>query len=447
MTAAVRFAPSPTGRLHIGNARTALLNWLFGHALGGQCVLRFDDTDAERSSRELEVGIREDLAWLGLHWDVCIRQSERLAHYEDALERLRQAGVIYACFETKEELECKRALQLARGRPPVYDRAALAMTGRERAAAQAEGRRAHWRLKLPDAEVGWQDMVRGPVRIHTSSLSDPVVVREDGSFLYMLPSAVDDIALAITHVIRGEDHVVNTAVQIVLHRELGAETPAYAHIPLLSDSQGRNLSKRLGSLTLQALRDEGIEALALAAYLARLGTARPIEPAPDLNSLAEAFDIAHLARATPKLDRKQLDDVNARFVRGLCYESARQRLSEMGLHRAGADFWFAVRENLDRFHDVRYWYDVCFGHIDPVVADAAVASQAAALLPPEPWNKDTWPQWTAALGERTGRRGKDLFRPLRLALTGRTAGPEMKALLPLIGRELAARRLIPCERQ
>lgn len=440
MTPLVRFAPSPTGRLHVGNARTALINALFARRHGGRFVLRFDDTDPERSREEHVAAIEADLAWLGIGWDRRERQSLRLKAYAEALAQLQAKGAVYPCYETQDELDYKRRRQRARGLPPVYDRAGLALTPAERADLEREGRKPYWRLRLT-GEIAWQDLVRGPAAIRTETLSDPILVRGDGSFLYMLPSTVDDIAFGITHVIRGEDHVPNTAVQILLTRLLDAEPPLYAHVPLLTDKAGQGLSKRLGSLTLEGLRARGIEAMALATMLARLGTGAALEPRLSLDELAAEFELGRLAGAAARFDEEQLDRLNARHLQQLPYAAVAERLQAMGLDHASEAFWLAVRPNLQRLSDAERWYPVCYGEIAPAAADATFARHAAEVLPPEPWGAETWPQWTQALQAATGRRGKALFQPLRLALTGAADGPELKALLPLIGRATAEARL------
>jgi glutamyl-tRNA synthetase len=441
MTGKVRFAPSPTGLLHVGNARTALINALFARATDGHFLLRFDDTDRDRSKDEFAPAIEEDLLWLGIPWDSCVRQRDRTAIYDAAFARLRDAGRVYACWETPDELEYKRKRQLARGRPPIYDRAALSLTGDKRARLEAEGRRPHWRFLLEPGPVPWDDLVRGPVELKADHMSDPVVMRADGTFLYMLPSAIDDIELGVTCVIRGEDHVANTAVHIQMFRALGSEPPAFAHLPLLTDMAGKGLSKRLGSMTVRSLRADGVEPLALASYLARLGTGDPAHPAASLAELAGGFDIARYGRATPKFDESQLARINAQVLHTAAWQAIQPRLAALGLIYANETFWHAVRDNVQRLDDARYWYDVCFGDIPVGAIDAALADQAATLLPPEPWDATTWQGWTQAVKEATGRKGRELFLPLRLALTGREHGPELKALLPLIGRRLVLQRL------
>lgn len=441
MTVAVRFAPSPTGRLHVGNARVALLNWLFAQAEGGRFILRIDDTDEERSETVYEEAIREDLAWLGLDWDEEARQSSRLDRYETAAETLRAAGRLYPCYETAEELALKRRTLRERGLPPIYDRAALALGEADHARLEAEGRRPHWRFRLAHEAIEWTDVIHGDWRFEGENLSDPVLVREDGRPLFALSSAVDDIDMAISHVVRGEDHVSTTAAQIQLFRALGAEPPIFAHLPLLTDAGGQGLSKRLGSLSLSDLRRQGIEPMAINSYLALLGTPDPIRAVPALEELAADFDLARYGRAAPKFDPAELQHLNARLLHDLPFEAVADRLAALGLDSADAAFWEAVRPNLDRLDDARIWNTVCRGEIEPAIEDANFARAAAALLPAEPWDEETWGAWTAAVKAATGHKGKALFLPLRRALTGLDHGPELKHLLPLIGRARAEARL------
>ncbi|MSO85436.1 MAG: glutamate--tRNA ligase [Rhodospirillales bacterium] len=438
----VRFAPSPTGLLHVGNARVALVNWLFAKAALGTFVLRLDDTDAERSEARFAAAIERDLTWLGLACDTRVRQSERMDDYRAQLERLKESGRAYACFETAEELEFKRRKSLRAGRPPIYDRAALGLGAAERDKLIAEGRRPHWRFKLDEGEIAWTDLVRGPQRFEAKNLSDPVVVRGDGAFLYMLPSVVDDVALKISHVIRGEDHVVNTAVQIRMFQALGADIPAFAHLPLLMDAKGENLSKRLGSLGLESLKDSGIEPMAVNSLLARLGTADAIGPVLRLADLVAGFELGRFGRASPRFDPNELFRLNAQLLHAMPFAEAAPRLKALGLTSADERFWHAIRSNLERFSDAKVWHDACFGDVPPPSDPAREFLRAAAgALPPEPWDDGTWGAWSRSVGEATGLKGAQLFRPLRLALTGREHGPEMKVLLPLIGRARAEKRL------
>ena len=433
----VRFAPSPTGLLHVGNARMALINWLFARQAGGTFLLRMDDTDAERSTADYARAIEEDLQWLGLVWDEYAAQSARGDRYEAATATLQAAGRLYACYETAEELSLKRKAAMQAGRAPVYDRAGLHLSDAERARLEGEGRRPHWRFALIHEAIAWDDMVRGRVAFDGANLSDPVLVREDGRPLYTLSSVVDDIELGISHVLRGEDHVSNTAVQIQLVQALGGIVPAFAHLPLLVDAVGHSLSKRLGSLSLASLREAGVEAMTVNSYLARLGTPDPIEPCLSLDDLGAAFDIGRFGRAAPRFDADELPRLNARLLHITPYEAVRTRLPE----GVDAALWGAVRANLSALAEAGDWRGVCHGPVTPVIEDAELVTAAAELLPPEPWDGDTWGAWTKAVKARTGRSGKKLFRPLRLALTGRERGPELRDLLPLIGRERAQARL------
>ena len=437
----VRFAPSPTGYLQLGNARTALVNWLFARQQGGRFLLRLDDTDQARSDAAYAEAIREDLTWLGLNWDREFRQSDRHERYQEALRQLEAAGHIYPCYETEQELEAKRKAQAAKRQAPVYDRAALNLTDADKRAYEAEGRRPHWRFKLESGQVTWDDQVRGRQSVQAGSISDPVLIRADGRPLYTLTSVVDDLDGGVSHVIRGEDHVTNTAAQIQLFRALGGEAPAFAHLPLLLDAGGEKLSKRTQGLSLRELRADEVEAMALNSYLAKLGTPDPIEERQSLNALIEEFDLSRMGRGAPKYDGDELMRLNARLLHDTDYATVRTRLEALGLDDADRDFWETVRPNLTRLSEARQWYQVCRGTVEPIVEEPDYLATAAELLPPEPWGETTWQQWTGALKERTGRRGKALFLPLRKALTGMEKGPELAHFLPLIGREKALRRL------
>lgn len=442
MTVAVRFAPSPTGRLHVGNLRLALVNWLFARRCGGVFLLRMDDTDAERSTDEFAAGIEKDLTWMGLSWDRFARQSDRLDRYAAAAAALRASGRLYACYETPEELSLKRASLVSQGRPPIYDRAGLRLTDEDRARLEDRGRKPHWRFRLESDPIEWNDGVRGPQRFHGRDLSDPVLIREDGYPLYTLSSVVDDADLGITDIIRGEDHVTNTAVQIQIFQAIGAAVPRFAHLPLLTDAAGQGLSKRLGSLAIGSLRDdEGVEPLALAGLLAKLGTSDPIEPRASLEELVAEFDMSKVSRSTARFDPEDLYRLNARILHVLPFETVRGRLADMGATDVDEAFWAAVRPNLTKLADVRDWWSVTHAPVAPVIEDADLLAVAAGLLPAEPWDETTWGAWTAAVKDASGRKGKALFHPLRLALTACDKGPELKSLLPLIGRERASARL------
>lgn len=436
----VRFAPSPTGLIHIGNARTALMNALFARREGGTFVLRFDDTDKARSREEYAQAIARDLAWLGIAPDETVRQSDRTALHDEAAERLRAAGRLYPCYETQDELERRRKRQLARGLPPIYDRAALALTEEDRTKLEAEGRKPHWRFKLDPVEIVWNDLVRGECRVDCASLSDPVLVREDGAYLYTLPSVVDDAEMGITHVIRGEDHVTNTAVQIQIFTALGAPSPAFAHHNLLTTASGEGLSKRLGHLSLSALRETGYEPLAVAALAVLVGTSEAVRPVADIDALAALVDFSGISRSPAKFDEHELENLNARIVHEMPFEAARERLEALGVG-GGAAFWDAVRGNLSRLPEAALWWPVVTGPVAPVIEDAAFCETAAGLFPEGPVDGATWGAWTQALKAATGRKGRALFMPLRLALTGRDHGPELAPLLPLIGADACLKRL------
>lgn len=432
-----RFAPSPTGSLHVGNVRMALHNWLLARKANGRFVLRIDDTDAIRSREEYVDAIRADLAWLGLEPDSEERQSARETIYDDAFERLREAGRVYRCYETAQELDLKRKILLGRGLPPIYDRAALTLTDADHAGFAEEGVAPHWRFRLDhDDPIEWVDGIRGPQHFAPAQLSDPVVRRADGSWLYMLPSAIDDIDMGITDVLRGEDHVSNTAAQIQMFTALGAAPPRFAHEALLVGSEGK-LSKRLGALGCGDLRQRGIEPQALVALLARLGTALPVEPVIDRDALIASFDLATFGRAPARFDEQELDRINHAIVHQLAFAEVADRLPA-GMDEAA---WLAVRPNLETVADAAEWWRVITGPIEaPVLSDEdrAFLSEAADRLE---WSTDPWAVLTSALKAATGRKGKALFMPLRQALTGMDHGPDMHTLLPLIGENEARARL------
>jgi glutamyl-tRNA synthetase len=439
MSVKVRFAPSPTGRLHVGNVRTALVNWLYARGQGGVFVLRIDDTDLERSTPEFEAAIREDLTWLGLTWDEEDKQSARFASYQAAADKLKAAGRLYPAYETQEELDRRRKVQLSRGLPPVYDRAALKLTDEERAALEAEGRRPHWRFKLDGRRVKWNDLVRGECEVDTTSMSDPVLIREDGLFLYTLPSVVDDVEMNITHVIRGEDHVTNTGAQIEIFQALGAKEPGFAHMALLVGADGEGLSKRLGSMSVGEMRDQGFEALAITSHLARIGTSDNLEAGASLAALGESFSFDKMGRAPARYDLADLERLNAQVLHAMSYEEAKPRLEALDAD-LGEAFWNVVRGNLGKFADVVNMAQLVRGPITPIIADTAFAADAASLLPDE-FVEGSWSAWTDAVKAKTGAKGKALFMPLRQAITGQEHGPDMNRLVQLIGREKIARRL------
>ncbi|EGI55010.1 glutamyl-tRNA synthetase [Sphingomonas sp. S17] len=435
-----RFAPSPTGRLHVGNIRTALHNWMYARKAGGRFLLRIDDTDAERSEERYVAAIRADLQWLGLIPDAEVRQSQRFALYEARFAELVASGHVYPAYETAQELDLKRKIQLGRGLPPVYDRAALSLTDDDRAKLEADGVRPHWRFKLDHgAPIEWDDAVRGPQRFDPATMSDPVIRRADGTWLYMLPSVIDDIDMGVTQVVRGEDHVSNTALQIQMFQALGAELPRFAHAALLTGNEGK-LSKRLGSLGVDHFREIGIEPQAVRALLARIGTSDPVEPVADMAPLIAGFDFSRFGRAPARFDEAELAQLNARILHQTPFEAVADRLPS-GMGEAE---WEAVRPNLHTVAEAADWWQVIEGPVEapePAEDDQVYLTQAAEVAGQIDWSSDPWHALTAVLKDATGRKGKTLFLPLRLALTGRAQGPDMAALLPLIGRERTIARL------
>lgn len=440
MTVITRFAPSPTGNLHVGNIRAALHNWLWARKSGGRFLLRLDDTDLERSRPEYADTIKADLGWLGIHWDGEEKQSDRFALYEEKFEHLKASGRVYPAYETSQELDLRRKVLLGRGLPPVYDRAALSLTPDQIAAYEAQGRKPHWRFKLDHGHpIAWTDLIRGDQRFDPKLLSDPVIRRADGSWLYMLPSVIDDIDMAVTHVLRGEDHVSNTATQIQMFAALGAPLPHFAHEALLTGSEGK-LSKRLGSLGVAHFREIGLEPIALLALLARLGTSMPIEPVTELQPLIDSFDFAHFGRAPARFDEAELAALNQKIVHMLPYGAVSDRLPE-GMDEAG---WEAIRPNLETVAQAADWWRIVTGPIEapaPEEEDCDFLATAREILLDLSFDADIWRTLTGALKDRTGRKGKQLFLPLRRALTGLDHGPDMSQLLPLIGREEALGRL------
>jgi glutamyl-tRNA synthetase len=438
----VRFAPSPTGFIHIGNTRTALLNALYARKRGGTFILRLDDTDRARSEERYVQAIKTDLAWLGISPDQIETQSSRMARYEGALSKLRDAARVYACFETEEELDRKRKRQLGRGLPPVYDRAALNMSEEDRAKFESEGRKPYWRFKLDHRVIKWDDLVRGEIAIDTASLSDPVVCRADGTWLYSLASVVDDIDMSVSHVIRGEDHITNTAAQIDMFDALGGKAPIFAHHNLLTLPSGEGLSKRFGALSIQSLREAGQEALAVAAVAVLTGTSLAIEPIENLGVLTEKIDFKKISHGPARFDPADLDALTAKTLHGASFASVADRLKTLDVG-GGENFWLAVRGNLAKLSDAKEWWDVVSKPLASKIdaADRYFCKLADTLLPAEPWSEKVYDEWLAAIKPAANRKGRELFHPLRIALTGRENGPELRALLPLIGRARVSARL------
>jgi len=438
-----RFAPSPTGHLHVGNARTALIAWLFCRANKGKFLLRLDDTDEARSTTAYSDAILKDLSWLGINWDHSDKQSDYLAEYDTALQKLIEIGRAYPCYESADELALKRKALLGRGLPPIYDRGALKLTDLEIKAFEAEGRKPHYRFKLNHTAIDWDDLVRGPQHFEGHLLSDPVLVREDGRMLYTLSSVVDDIRHKMTHIIRGEDHVANTATQIQLIEALGGEVPTFAHLSLIAGADGEGLSKRLGSLSLGDLRDEmNFEPIVVMNYLSKLGTSASIDLEDDLNALLQSFSFDKISRSTPKFNLEDLARTNEKYIHHMNFDQAQKKFDAMALEQIDEAFWDVIQPNLKTLNDAKNWWAMARTPLQPIIEDKAYSDEAAKLLPPMPWNGDTFSSWTGLIKEKTGRKGKELFMPLRLALTGQKNGPELKKLLPLLGHDIAYKRLM-----
>ncbi|USO01905.1 MAG: glutamate--tRNA ligase [Alphaproteobacteria bacterium] len=438
----LRFAPSPTGYLHPGNARTALLNYLMVRKHKGTLLLRLDDTDTARSKPEFVDAIKEDLTWLGIQWDDTDCQSAHMADYMATKTTLVSSGHLYPCYETPEELEIMRKTLLARGKPPLYNRRALELSAPEIATYKAEGRIPHWRFKLNRLPVTWEDAVRGTITLDTQHISDPVMIRESGDPTYLLCTAVDDIRHSITHIFRGEDHVTNTAINIQLLEALGADPSAFsfAHFPLISGALGEGFSKRDGSLSLRSLRAEGYEPMAINSVLGTIGTSDAMQVFTDMATLASQFDLSHFGRSTAKFDKANVTLINKKIVHGLSFAEAKKHL--VAYPAVDEDFWERTKANLDKISDIKHWVDSCLGTITPCISDSDFLKTAHDLLPPVGWDEETWDTWVMHLKKHTQRKGKDLFMPIRLALTGEEHGPELKNMFLLIGRKKVSERLM-----
>ena len=431
MTLKARFAPSPTGYIHVGNVRTALVNWLFMRKIGGEFILRIDDTDVERSKKAYEDAIKEDMAWLGLNWDSTINQSSRFARYDEKMKELMASGRLYPCYETPEELDIQRKQLAARGLPPIYNRASQKHT------AEQATRKPHYRFALNDGELTWHDLIRGDTRFKATHMSDPVLVREDGVPLYTLASVVDDGDMDITHVIRGEDHVSNSAVQIQLYEALGYKVPTFAHMALLKTKDGE-LSKRLGGNDIRGMREAGILPMAINSLLGRIGTSDPVEAFDNLQALVDGFDFKKFGRAPANYDVAELEKLNEKLLRQLPYSAVKHALGDID-----EAFWLSVRPNINTLAETHTWWNMVHGDITSELSaeERSFVQAAATLLPPTPWNETTWDAWLTAIKPTTQRKGKELFMPLRKALTGMEHGPELKKLLPLVGAEKVKKRL------
>jgi glutamyl-tRNA synthetase len=435
----VRFAPSPTGYLHVGNVRTALINWLFARKNGGRFLLRVDDTDLARSEAQYESGLQEDLKWLGLEWDVFDKQSNRFDRYELAKQKLIADGRLYPCYETAEELEIKRKMLASRGLPPIYDRAALKLTDAQKAEYELQGRKAHWRFLLNHAPIEWDDLVRGPVRFEGQNLADPVLIREDGVPLFTLSTSVDDGEMNITHIMRGEDHVSNTAIQVQIMEALGHTLPQFGHIALLQ-MKGGKLSKRVGGGDIRGLREEGIFPMVINSYLAKIGTSDSIALYESIDALIDSFDIDKFGRAMANYDPEEMARLNQKLLHQVPFSEVKPRLAAQGLDNVDESFWNQIKPNISSLSEVKDWWAMLREPITPVITDAELTKAAADLLPAQ-WSDQSWPSFIEQVKEKTGRKGKALFMPLRLALTAREDGPELGTVIGLLGLEEAKRRL------
>ncbi|MCH2037134.1 MAG: glutamate--tRNA ligase [Rickettsiales bacterium] len=435
-----RFAPSPTGLLHVGNVRTALINWLYTKAHNGTFLLRFDDTDKERSKQEYVDAIQRDLKWLGIEWDLIEYQSKRLDRYDEVIEQLKKDNRLYPCFETAEELEFKRKIQLGKGVPPIYDRAALKLTDEKIEQLMNEGKNPHWRFKLEHSTITWNDKVRGTISFEGKNLSDPILIRECGNPTYMLPSAVDDSDMNITHIVRGEDHISNTAIQIQLLEAIGATIPEFAHVSLIK-TQDDKISKRTGGFDIASLREQHIQPLAILSMFAKLGSSDPVELFDDVNDLIKSFDIHKYSKSQANYDFEELNRLNIKLLQSSAFEEVQSLFNQMDADYIDEQFWLSVRCNINSLAEVKDWWEICKETITPIIEDSDFSKQAAELLPEGNWDENTWSEWISKVKQHTDRKGKSLFMPIRKALTARESGPELKQVLPLIGREKAYKRL------
>jgi len=442
MTVITRFAPSPTGMLHIGNARTALINFLYARKYNGKFILRIDDTDLERSKKEYEDAIIRNLEWLGLNWDMTFSQSSRLEKYEATKTALLKSDRLYECYETQDELEVKRKLQLAAHKPPLYDRAALALSDYQKTQYKAAGRRPHYRFLMNDKPIIWDDMIKGKVHYEAHNIGDPILIRENGSMTYMLCSTVDDIDYDISHIIRGEDHVSNTAVQIQIFEALGAKLPTFGHLSLVK-TRDEKISKRKGGFDIDSMHnEEGFEAMAINSFFSTIGTSLSVTAKKNLQDLVQDFDITSFSKSPTTYLPEELDRVNHKLILLFGYNEIKEKLKEIGASYIDETFWLAVRPNLKKLREVKTWWDICHNHIKVANIDNEYLKIAASLLPDTKFDENTWSLWTKKISEQTSRSGKELFLPLRLGLTGMEAGPELKHLLPLIGKEETLKRLL-----
>lgn len=444
MSVITRFAPSPTGFLHVGNARTALITWLFARANNGKFILRIDDTDIERSKQEYVDAIKEDLNWLGLHWDEEVVQSQRMDQYTTAKEKMIQAGRLYQCYETSEELQIKKKLLLGQNKPPIYDRGSLHLSDDEKSKLLSQGTSPHYRFLLNEGKIEWDDLIRGHITFETKNLSDPVLIRGDGSMTYSIASVIDDIEYKISHIIRGEDHITNSAIHIQLFQAMGASVPSFAHTSLLKSKDG-GMSKREGGFEIRALREDGYDKMAILSLLAKMGTSDSISPSYNLNELIEKFSLSKQSKSTVTYDISDISRLNAQIIHNQNLSDVSDELNNMGIYDITDDFWNSVRSNISNLKDVKDWYSVCCTKITSTKDDMEYRLIASKLLPEGDFTNDTWDMWMSAIKAETGRSGKDLFMPIRRALTNMEHGPELKRVLVILGRDRVYKRLVGLE--
>ena len=436
----VRFAPSPTGYLHIGNFRTALINFLFAKNKHGHFMLRIDDTDDERSLQKYEDAIKEDLSWVGINWDSLEKQSSRLSYYDQALQKLLDKKRAYPCFETAEELSLKRKKQLSSGKPPIYDRSSLNLSDSDIADFKAKGKSPHYRFLLDHTDVNWNDLVKGISQYNMSNLSDPVIIREDGRVIYTLASVVDDIDFGVTDILRGEDHMTNSAAQIQLFEALESLPPNLGHLSLLTDISGAGLSKRMGSISLRDLKDEGFQPMAISSLLSKIGTSDAVEIFRDINQIISDFDISKFGKSKPKFDKNELRGLNSKFFKMLDFSDISNQLEKFNF-KISSDFWELVKGNIENLEELELWWNIIYGNIEPIYNNVNFLNTALETLPEGNFDKNTWTNWTSILMKETGRKGKELYNPIRMCLTGQNKGPEMATLVLLMGREKVLERL------
>ncbi|MBD5405516.1 glutamate--tRNA ligase [bacterium] len=445
----VRFAPSPSGYVHIGNIKTAIFNWLFllsekQKGNDGKFLLRIDDTDLSRTKQEYIDAVKEDVKWFGIDWDESFHQSSRFDRYNECFEKLKAEGRVYVCYETAEELEAKRKRQIARKVAPVYDRSALNLTEEDKKKLEAEGRKPYWRFKLNEGDVVFNDLVKGECKFNMKHLSDPVIIREDGTYLYNFPSVIDDMDSGITHIIRGQDHLTNTAMQIQMFEALGAKfIPQFAHYPMILNAEGHKFSKRESDISIRNLKNDGIEAMTIANILVGLGSANGGKMHKNMEELASTFALSNYGSAFSRFDMDTFYKENGKLLRVLDFDDVKDRLVSID-GRIDAKFWNMVRGNIDKLSDISYWVNVVYGDIEaPALSsdERSFLNTALSSLPVGDFDENTMKIWANAIMDATGKKGRDLYHPIRLCLTGIEYGPEMTALLPLMGRDKVIERI------